>query len=409
MPASWTKGLKDDFRHLFVQEWSPYLAALVLVGIVIALMVNGLFWGVYGGLRLWGNWFNELIGLNALLGARPRLDNVLLHRISLMNITLLIGAFSAALLSGQFRVNRAPKLEYLWGAMGGTLMGIGATLAGGCTVGGFFTPLVFSSPAGWAMGAGLVIGAWIGLKLLLWTLENIQWGSPAPGPLLAAPGAVRIFPLVGAAVLGMVLLWTVSWYVSGEKTLESRAILVVCGFALGFTLHRSRFCFARVVREPMMTGDGTLTKAMILAIAVGVPMASLLFQKDLIDPFLAIPATFWMGSLLGGIVFGIGMIFAGGCASGSLWRMGEGHLKLWVAGFFFAWGGATFSAILSKWEVMKSEMNLDLVEETKVGIQTHLPAMTGGWGTTYAITAGILLLWYVAVRYNESTQRFTVT
>ncbi|MDT8281616.1 MAG: YeeE/YedE thiosulfate transporter family protein [Gammaproteobacteria bacterium] len=30
-----------------------------------------------------------------------------------------------------------------------------------------------------------------------------------------------------------------------------------------------------------------------------------------------------------------GMVFAGGCASGSLWRVGEGHLKLVVAVIFF--------------------------------------------------------------------------
>lgn len=38
-------------------------------------------------------------------------------------------------------------------------MGIGATLAGGCTTGGFFVPLTFSSAAGWAMWTGLLVGA----------------------------------------------------------------------------------------------------------------------------------------------------------------------------------------------------------------------------------------------------------
>jgi uncharacterized protein len=102
-------------------------------------------------------------------------------------------------------------------------------------------------------------------------------------------------------------------------------VIVLAGFAIGFAMHRARLCFARAFREPFMTGEGHMTKAVIVALAIGIPLSALLFQNKIIDPYLAIPATFWIGSALGGVVFGIGMIFAGGCASGSLWRMGEGH------------------------------------------------------------------------------------
>ena len=89
-------------------------------------------------------------------------------------------------------------------------------------------------------------------------------------------------------------------------------------------MHRSRLCFARCFREPFMTAEGDMTKAIIVSLAIGIPAAAILFEKKLIDPYLAIPPTFWIGSLLGGLIFGIGMIFAGGCASGALWRAGEG-------------------------------------------------------------------------------------
>ena len=124
---------------------------------------------------------------------------------------------------------------------------------------------------------------------------------------------------------------------------------------------------------------------------------------------VAIPATFWAGSLMGGLVFGIGMIFAGGCASGALWRMGEGHLKLWVAGFFFAWAGSSFSAFVRRWNLLTPEQNIDtMLDETRVGAQVFLPHVLGGWG--WALLAGyaLLLAWYLFVRYNESTEKFTV-
>ena len=405
--AGWLSGLREDYERVFVKSWSPYLGAILLVIVTSALMSSGLFWGVYGGLRLWGDWFNNFIGLGPLIGIKPELQNPLLHRISLMDITLVIGAFCAALLAGQFRINRPPLLEFITGALGGSLMGIGASLAGGCTTGGFFTPLTFASPAGWAMWVGLLGGAFLGLKALLWVMEHITWGTTAPKAAFSSP-LKRYYPLFGLAVLLLIAWWATNWFTSADQRLASRGIIIAAGFALGFILHRSRFCFSRVFREPFMTGEGTMTKAMILALALGIPLSSVILQNTAMDPYLAIPATFWVGSVLGGVVFGIGMVFAGGCASGSLWRMGEGHLKLWVAVFFFAWTGSVFSAVVRRWDLLTREMSLDLVEVSKVGKQVFLPDVFGGWGWAYLLSFAILGIWYLLVRYNESTSRFTV-
>jgi len=405
--VGWVSGLREDYERVFVTSWSPYLGAILLVIVTSALMTSGLFWGVYGGLRLWGDWFNNFIGLGPLIGIKPELQNPLLHRISLMDITLVIGAFCAALLAGQFRINRPPALEFVTGALGGSLMGIGASLAGGCTTGGFFTPLTFASPAGWAMWAGLLGGAFLGLKALLWVMEHVSWGTTAPKAAASTP-LKRYYPLFGLAVLLLIAGWATNWFTSTDPRLASRGIIIAAGFALGFILHRSRFCFSRVFREPFMTGEGTMTKAMILALALGIPVSSVILQQTTMDPYLAIPATFWLGSVLGGVVFGIGMVFAGGCASGSLWRMGEGHLKLWVAVFFFAWTGSVFSAIVRRWDLLTREMSLDLVEVSKVGKQVFLPDVFGGWGWAYLLSLVILVIWYLLVRYNESTNRFTV-
>lgn len=399
-------GFKADYERIFVEPWSPYVGAILLVMVILGLMISGLFWGVFGGLKLWGDWFNSAVGLGEALKIKAELDSPLEHRMSLMNITLLFGAFAAALLSRQFRISRAPKLEYVWGALGGTLMGMGATLAGGCTTGGFFTPALHSSPAGWLMALGLMAGAVIGLKLLLWTLENISWGMQAPAPGGAVSRAR--YPLFGALIAAAIVAWTLLWSYAADEKLANRAIIVIAGFAMGFILHRSRLCFARGFREPFMTAEGEMTKALMLALAIAIPLASLLFQRKVIDPYIAIPPTFWTGSLLGGLIFGIGMIFAGGCASGAMWRAAEGNIKLWVAVAFFAWGGSTFSGLLRQWELLTVDVNLDGLEFTRVGIQAYLPDMLGGWQWTLLVEFGLLLLWYCLVRYNESTEKFTV-
>ena len=157
-----------------------------------------------------------------------------------------------------------------------------------------------------------------------------------------------------------------------------------------------------------MTAEGDMTKAVILALAIGIPFASLIFQAKLLDPYLAIAPRFWLGTMIGGVLFGIGMVFAGGCGTGSLWRVGEGHLKLWVAVFFFAWIGSITGALLNKVGCTAAEMNLDLIEQSPLGIQTFFPVLLNGWGWTYVVAEGLLLLWYLLVRYNESSARFTV-
>ena len=407
---TWLQGFREDYRSVFVEPWPAYTGAVLLVILMAVLMGSGLFWGVFGGLKLWGNYLNNAIGLGDILGIKQQLESPLMDRISLMNITLVFGAFSAALLSRQFHINRPPPLEYIWAAVGGSFMGIGATLAGGCTTGGFFVPLTFSSAAGWAMWAGLLVGALIGLKLLLWTMENISWGMTPP-PVKPAR-MKKWYPWFGLAVFLLILYWALNWWYSEDEKQAVRALLIPVGFAIGFVLHRSRFCFSRVFREPFMTAEGEMTKAMILAIALGATVGGALIASGTIDPYSSIPARFWLGSLLGGMVFGIGMVFAGGCASGSLWRIGEGHLKLVVAVIFFAWAGSTASAVLGKFDLLTKTIDIDfldgMAEITGLGYQAFLPDLVGGWGLSLLTTYILLAVWYVFIRYNESTSKFTV-
>jgi len=209
-----------------------------------------------------------------------------------------------------------------------------------------------------------------------------------------------------------ILLWALNWWHSGEEKKAVRALLVIAGFGIGFVLHRSRFCFSRVFREPFMTAEGEMTKAMILAIALGAPVGAALIAFGTIDPYLAIPKRFWLGSLLGGLVFGIGMVFAGGCASGSLWRIGEGHIKLVVVVIFFAWSGSVAGAILGGFGILTPDIDIDFLdgvaEITGLGFQAFMPDLLGSWEYSLLVTYVLLLIWYIFVRYNETTSKFTV-
>ena len=406
-------SLKVEFEEVLVEPWSLYLAAVMIAMISTWLLVSGFYWGVFGGIRNWGDWVNVGLGFDGVLAIDARrLATPWMHHTSLMNVCLVVGSFAAALISRQFAIRTPPPQEMVTGALGGALMGIGATLAMGCNIGGFFNPTNASSLSGWAMWLGLAVGAYLGLKLVLWIAENITWGMASRYHDPVKPDELRIrayvYPLLGAAVLLATLGWAVYWLESGQPDLVGRGALILCGFALGFVLHRSRFCFAKCFREPFVTGDGSQAKAVMLSLLVGILSFSLLFQKEIIDPFGAVPPAFWLGSLLGGMIFGVGMLLAGGCASGSLWRAGEGHVKLLIALFFFAWVGSIFSAVLKKVGWLTREMNLDLLEETALGFQAFLPQILGSWTLTYGLNFSFLVVWYLVIKYNEATQRFTV-
>lgn len=91
-----------------------------------------------------------------------------------------------------------------------------------------------------------------------------------------------------------------------------------------------------------------------------------------------------------------------------MWRVGGGHPKPRVAVFFFAWAGSTVNALFHKTGWTVSEMNLDMLEESPLGIQTFFPAMLGGRGWTCIATGIFLMLWNLLVRYSESSGTFTV-
>ena len=111
------------------------------------------------------------------------------------------------------------------------------------------------------------------------------------------------------------------------------ALIFALGTALGFTLQKSRFCFVAALRDPMVTGITELTQAVILLVGLSmlgfwfIQYISSLQQRAIL--FNVFPLGYH--TIVGGILFGIGMVIAGGCVSGLLMRIGEGFAMQMVA------------------------------------------------------------------------------
>ncbi len=125
-------------------------------------------------------------------------------------------------------------------------------------------------------------------------------------------------------------------------------LLFAVSLALGFTLQKSRFCFTSAFRDPLLVGYTTLTEALILLLAISIPGFAIVSN---VAGILHVPLSLYVTPLgihtfVGGILFGIGMVMAGGCASGILMRIGEGFAMQMIA-----FAGLMIGAILGKYSL----------------------------------------------------------
>ena len=100
------------------------------------------------------------------------------------------------------------------------------------------------------------------------------------------------------------------------------------GVVFGFTLQQSRFCVLSAVSNLVILRDWRHMHAWIVAIVIAVIGTTVLELSELVaigeSSFRTAPVT-WAGSILGGLVFGLGAALAGGCASRTLIRVSEGN------------------------------------------------------------------------------------
>lgn len=111
------------------------------------------------------------------------------------------------------------------------------------------------------------------------------------------------------------------------------AVLLALGTGVGFVLQKSRFCFTAAFRDPMITGITELTRAVILFVGISILGFGVVYQiaKSIHYPLSLNIFPLSLATIVGGILFGIGMVIAGGCVSGLLMRIGEGFGMQMVA------------------------------------------------------------------------------
>ena len=173
------------------------------------------------------------------------------------------------------------------------------------------------------------------------------------------------------------------------------ALYWIVGLCFGFVLQRARFCFTASMRDPYLTKSTSVTRAVLIAFA----LTSIIFtaiKYGYAADGLAIPGQSYVAPIsvatgAGAFMFGIGMVIAGGCASGTLMRVGEGFGMQILALFFFVigslWGAHDYGWWMEKFII--------------TGKSIFLPDVMGWFGGLMCNLGIIAVIYVIAHKFEK--------
>ena len=142
----------------------------------------------------------------------------------------------------------------------------------------------------------------------------------------------------------------------------------------GVIAQRTHFCTMGAVSDIVSMGDWTRMRMWGLAAGVALIGFAGLAAAGLIDPNKTLYVSnrfIWLSALVGGSLFGFGMVLASGCGSKTLLRIGGGNLKSLVV--FIVMGLAAFATLKGITAVLR----VNTVDSVAIDFST--PATLGQW------------------------------
>ena len=150
---------------------------------------------------------------------------------------------------------------------------------------------------------------------------------------------------------------------------------LLLGAVLGYVLQRSRFCVTGAFRDLYLTRSTRYFTPFLLAIAIQAVGVAALAGVGVIAPE---PASFAPLAVIGGgLIFGVGIIMAGGCATGTYYRAGEGLIGSWVALIFYALFAAVmkYGPLGGFTEAARSRTVADATLHETLGVSVWVPVI----------------------------------
>jgi uncharacterized protein len=133
---------------------------------------------------------------------------------------------------------------------------------------------------------------------------------------------------------------------------------------MGFFMARSNFCTMGAVADIVNMGDWTRMRMWMLSIAVAIFATQAMQFAGLIDLSKSIYTSTsftWLSYIVGGFLFGFGMVLASGCGSKTLIRIGGGSLKSLIV--FIVLGLTAYMTLKGLFGVLRVN-TVDLIKPT---------------------------------------------
>jgi uncharacterized membrane protein YedE/YeeE len=164
----------------------------------------------------------------------------------------------------------------------------------------------------------------------------------------------------------------------------------------------THFCAMGAVADVVNMGDWTRARMWALAAAVAMIGFGLLSGLGWIDPskaFYTAPRLRWLSAVVGGLMFGCGMVLGSGCGSKTLVRIGGGSLKSVLVFLLIAVSAfATLKGITGVWRVATVDrVGVDLTggQDLPALLSRAQPLAHHAWSLGLGLGAGALLTAWV--------------
>ncbi len=122
------------------------------------------------------------------------------------------------------------------------------------------------------------------------------------------------------------------------------------GLSAGIVMHRSDFCLAAAFRDVFLFRNPFMLRTVFLLVAASALLFEAARRLGLLAfypfPLIGAPS---LSNVAGGALFGFGMVLAGGCVVGTLYKMGAGSLGSVVAFGGLLAGSALYATIHAPW------------------------------------------------------------
>ncbi|MFB2654540.1 selenium metabolism membrane protein YedE/FdhT [Shewanella seohaensis] len=320
-------------QQYLVRFWAP-MPAVIAAGILSTYYfgLTGTFWAVTGEFTRWGGHLLQLVGANPETWGYFKvigLQGSPLDRIDgMMIIGMFGGCIAAALWANNVKL-RMPqsRIRIAQALIGGIIAGFGARLAMGCNLAAFFTGIPQFSLHAWFFALATAAGSYFGARFTLLPmfripvkLKKVDKATSVKQDENQARRRFRIGMLVFVAIIG----WGLLTMFNAPKL----GIAMLCGVGFGLLIERAQICFTSAFRDMWITGRTHMAKAIILGMAVSA--IGIYSYVQLGVP----PKIMWAGpnAVIGGLLFGFGIVLAGGCETGWMYRAVEGQVHFWWVG-----------------------------------------------------------------------------